>query len=178
MKNVPRHHPPDEYCADSPEARKPVFQTASIAQKYNCALKRLDFQQEEALMSSLPIGLNQIEIERGLTTSSTAVFIPFVSQELFQDGQALYYGLNALSNNMIMVDRKQLKNPNGLILGTPGCFAGETRVRLADGRARSLSELVDSGVEEIEVKAYDMKNEEVVNAKADEIRIEKYVKIF
>ena len=153
-----------------------VFQTASIAQKYNCALKRLDFQQEEALMSSLPIGLNQIEIERGLTTSSTAVFIPFVSQELFQDGQALYYGLNALSNNMIMVDRKQLKNPNGLILGTPGCFAGETRVRLADGRARSLSELVDSGVEEIEVKAYDMKNEEVVNAKADEIRIEKYVK--
>ena len=153
-----------------------VFQTASIAQKYNCALKRLDFQQEEALMSSLPIGLNQIEIERGLTTSSTAVFIPFVSQELFQDGQALYYGLNALSNNMIMVDRKQLKNPNGLILGTPGCFAGETRVMLADGSARSLSELVDSGVEEIEVKAYDMKNEEVVNAKADEIRIEKYVK--
>lgn len=97
-----------------------IFQTASIAQKYNCSLKRLDFQQEEGLMSSLPIGLNKIEIERGLTTSSTAVFIPFVSQELFQDGQALYYGLNALSNNMIMVDRKQLKNPNGLILGTPG----------------------------------------------------------
>ena len=97
-----------------------VFQTASIAQKYNCALKRLDFQQEEGLMSSLPIGLNQVEIERGLTTSSTAVFIPFTTQELFQGGEALYYGLNALSNNMIMVDRKQLKNPNGLILGTPG----------------------------------------------------------
>ena len=71
-------------------------------------------------MSSLPIGLNQIEIERGLTTSSTAVFVPFTTQELFQNGEALYYGLNALSNNMIMVDRKQLKNPNGLILGTPG----------------------------------------------------------
>ena len=97
-----------------------VFQTASIAQKYNCALKRLDFQQEEGLMSSLPIGLNQIEIERGLTTSSTAIFVPFTTQELFQGGEALYYGLNALSNNMIMVDRKQLKNPNGLILGTPG----------------------------------------------------------
>ena len=97
-----------------------IFQTASIAQKYNCALKRLDFQQEEGLMSSLPIGLNQIEIERGLTTSSTAVFVPFTTQELFQGGEALYYGLNALSNNMIMVDRKKLKNPNGLILGTPG----------------------------------------------------------
>ena len=41
--------------------------------------------------------------------------------ELFQNGkEALYYGLNALSNNLIMVDRKALKNPNGLILGTPG----------------------------------------------------------
>ena len=99
-----------------------VFQTAAIAQKYNCALKRLDFQQEEGLMSSLPIGINQVEIERGLTTSSTAVFMPFSTQEFFQGGEALYYGLNALSNNMIMVDRKQLKNPNGLYhkgTGTP-----------------------------------------------------------
>ena len=98
-----------------------VFQAASIAQKYNCQLTRLDFRQEEGLMSSLPLGLNQIEIQRGLTTSSVAVFIPFTTQELFQDGkEALYCGLNALSNNLIMVDRKRLKNPNGLILGTPG----------------------------------------------------------
>ena len=72
-------------------------------------------------MSSLPLAQNQIEIQRGLTTSSTAIFVPFTTQELFQDGkEALYYGLNALSNNLIMVDRKKLKNPNGLILGTPG----------------------------------------------------------
>ena len=98
-----------------------VFQAASIAQKYNCQLTRLDFRQEEGLMSSLPLGLNQIEIQRGLTTSSVAIFIPFTTQELFQDGkEALYCGLNALSNNLIMVNRKRLKNPNGLILGTPG----------------------------------------------------------
>ena len=97
-----------------------VFQTAAIAQKYNCALKRLDFQQEEGLMSSLPIGVNQVEIERGLTTSSTAVFVPFTTQELFQGGEALYYGLNATSGNMILADRKKLKTPNGMILGTPG----------------------------------------------------------
>jgi len=98
-----------------------VFQASSIAQKYNCQLTRMDFQQEEGLMSSLPLGRNQIEIQRGLTTSSTAIFVPFTTQELFQSGgEALYYGLNALSNNLIMVDRKQLKNPNGLILGTPG----------------------------------------------------------
>ena len=97
-----------------------VFQTAGVAQKYNCALKRLDFQQEQGLMSCLPIGVNQIEIQRGLTTSATAIFVPFTTQELFQDGEALYYGINAVSSNMIMVDRKRLKNPNGLILGTPG----------------------------------------------------------
>ncbi len=98
-----------------------VFQASSIAQKHNCQLVRLDFQQEEGLMSSLPLGVNQIEIQRSLTTSSTAIFVPFTTQELFQNGkEALYYGLNALSNNLIMVDRKALKNPNGLILGTPG----------------------------------------------------------
>ena len=98
-----------------------VFQASSIAQKHNCQLVRLDFQQEEALMSSLPLGLNQIDIQRSLTTSSTAIFVPFTTEELFQSGkEALYYGLNALSNNLIMVDRKRLKNPNGLILGTPG----------------------------------------------------------
>ena len=98
-----------------------VFQASSIAQKHNCQLVRLDFQQEEGLMSSLPLGVNQVEIQRSLTTSSTAIFVPFTTQELFQSGkEALYYGLNALSNNLIMVDRKLLKNPNGLILGTPG----------------------------------------------------------
>jgi hypothetical protein len=91
-----------------------VFAAAGIAQKHNCTLKRLDWQQEQGLMSSLPLGLNQIEVQRRLTTSSTAIFVPFTTCELFMDGQALYYGLNALSNNMIMADRKQLKNPNGL----------------------------------------------------------------
>lgn len=97
-----------------------AFQMSGIAQKYNCALRRLDYQQETGLMSSLPLGKSYIPIKRALTTTSTAIFVPFTTQELFQDGEALYYGLNGLSNNMIMVDRKKLKNPNGLILGTPG----------------------------------------------------------
>ena len=108
--------------ADSvPKLRNNVFQASSIAQKYNCQLVRLDFRQEEGLMSSLPLGLNQVEIQRSLTTSAVAIFVPFTTQELYQNGsEALYCGLNALSNNLIMVDRKFLKNPNGLILGTPG----------------------------------------------------------
>ena len=97
-----------------------IFRASSVAQKHNCHLVRLDFQQEQGLVSALPLGVNQIRIERGLTTSAVAIFVPFISQELFQSGEALYYGLNATSGNMILADRKQLKTPNGLILGTPG----------------------------------------------------------
>ena len=97
-----------------------VKQAQSIALQHNCQLIPLDYQQEAGMVSCLPLGENQIQIQRGLTTSA-AVFMPFTTQELCQNGaEALYYGLNALSNNLIMVDRKQLKNPNGLILGTPG----------------------------------------------------------
>lgn len=97
-----------------------VFTVSGIVQKYNCSLKRLDFQQEQGLLSSLLLGHNGIEIQRGLTTSSTAIFVPFLTQELCMDGQAVYYGMNALSHNIIMADRKKLKNPNGLFLGVPG----------------------------------------------------------
>ena len=163
--------------ADNPrQLDNNVFQASSIAQKYNCQLTRLDFQQEEGLMSCLPLGLNQIEIQRGLTTSSTAIFVPFTTQELFQNGkEALYYGINALSNNLIMVDRKLLKNPNGLILGTPGCFDGKTRILLADGSTPTFAELVEAGITEAMVKSYDYDTGEIVDARAIDIRIEKYV---
>ena len=109
------------------ELENVVFQTAGIAQKYNCALKRLDYQQEPGLMSCLPLAMNFVPIKRALTTTSTAIFVPFTTQELFMAGESIYYGLNALSNNLIMADRKKLKNPNGLILGTPG--SGFIRLR-------------------------------------------------
>ena len=98
-----------------------LLQASGIANKHNCTLIRLDYQQEQGFMTSLPLGKTFVPIQRSLTTSSTAIFVPFTTQELFQSGgEALYYGLNTLSSNLIMVDRKLLKNPNGLILGTPG----------------------------------------------------------
>ena len=98
-----------------------VLQAPRIAQKHKRTPTPPDFQQEQVLSSSLHPAQTFIEIRRGLTTSSTAIFVPFTTQELFHNGaESLYYGLNALSNNLIMVDRKKLKNPNGLILGTPG----------------------------------------------------------
>ncbi|MDR1467277.1 MAG: DUF87 domain-containing protein [Oscillospiraceae bacterium] len=97
-----------------------IFTVSGITQKYNCFLKRLDFQQEQGFMSSLPLGYNGIEIQRGMTTSSTAIFVPFMTQELRMGGEALYYGMNALSHNIIMANRKKLKSANGLYLGSTG----------------------------------------------------------
>ena len=97
-----------------------LFTIGGIAQKYNCGIKRLDFQQEQGFVSSLALGYNGVEIQRGMTTSSTAIFVPFMTRELRMDGQALYYGMNALSNNVIMADRKKLKSANGMYLGSTG----------------------------------------------------------
>ena len=97
-----------------------IFTVGGIAQKYNCALKRLDWQQEQGFVSSLALGYNEVEVQRGMTTSSTAIFIPFMTRELRMAGPSLYYGMNALSHNVIMADRKKLKSANGLYLGSTG----------------------------------------------------------
>lgn len=90
-----------------------------ICQKNNCALMSCDYLQEDYLTSTLPLGVNNILVSREMHTSGVAIFVPFTTQELFQlDGT--YYGLNTVSGNMIMANRSNLKNPNGLILGTPG----------------------------------------------------------
>ncbi len=103
------------------ELENTLQRLSSIAQQNNCNLRRLDFQQEQGMTSSLPLADNLIRIQRELTSTSLGILIPFTTQELFQPGDSsLYYGLNAISNNLIMVDRLRLKNPNGLILGTPG----------------------------------------------------------
>ena len=81
--------------ADSvPKLRNNVFQTSSIAQKYNCQLVRLDFRQEEGLMSSLPLGLNQVEIQRSLTTSAVAKLKQVERGEL--DADAFLGGITAM----------------------------------------------------------------------------------
>ncbi|HHH4983929.1 TPA: VirB4-like conjugal transfer ATPase, CD1110 family [Streptococcus pyogenes] len=105
------------------ELENAIYKAKIIAEKQDSKLVSLSMQQEQAIMSALPFGynINEIDHERGLTTSAVAIFVPFTTQELYQeDNTPVYYGLNALSNNMIQVSRKSLKNPNGLFLGTPG----------------------------------------------------------
>jgi type IV secretory pathway VirB4 component len=92
---------------------------SSTARKFICRVRVLHYQQENGLNSALPLCNNQLHIKRTLTTESTSIFMPFSSQELMQK-EGLYYGLNAVSRNLILLNRKASKNANGFILGTPG----------------------------------------------------------
>lgn len=92
-----------------------------IAQKNNCRIMGLDYMQERSLASTLPLGYNAVPVNRVLTTTATAIFLPFTTQEIFHGGQAIYYGRNDISKNLILASRKEkLNNPNGIILGPPG----------------------------------------------------------
>lgn len=101
------------------EIDKNLEQLKTIMGKYMCQIKCLNFQQEKGLSSAMPLGRCDVFTDRLLTTESAAIFIPFSSQELTQNN-GMYYGLNAVSKNLILFNRKNSKNANGVILGTPG----------------------------------------------------------
>ena len=101
------------------ELRENVEKLKGVARSNGCELSPIACEQEAGLNATLPLARNDIKIRRTLTTASQAIFIPFTTQELF-DKSGMYYGLNALSRNLIFFNRKGLKNPAGFVLGTPG----------------------------------------------------------
>lgn len=107
------------YADDLDTLQDNAFQIMATARKNNVKIDRLDLRQREGINSIIPVGKNHVNIERTLTTASTAIFVPFTTMELYQKS-GMYYGLNALSRNLIFFNRYTLKAPNGVILGTPG----------------------------------------------------------
>lgn len=97
-----------------------IFSINGVMQKYNCNMRKLDYQQENAFMSSLPLCYNEVRVDRRLSTSALGILIPFSVQELYDTNGGLSYGVNAQSNNIILANRRSLTNPNGLIIGIPG----------------------------------------------------------
>lgn len=94
-------------------------QISTVCAQKSCTLAPLDDRQREGFNSILPLGKKHIDISRSLTTESTAIWVPFTTQELYQPG-GLYYGLNAMSHNMIFFNRAGLEAPNGWYLGKSG----------------------------------------------------------
>lgn len=161
------------YAKDLDTLNDNIYQIMAAARKKNCKASLLDYLQEEGMNSSLPLGKNHVEIQRTLTTASTAIFVPFTTQELFQKG-GLYYGLNALSRNLIFLNRKTLMNSSGFILGTPGCFTGDTMFALENGEIISLQDACTKA-EPFKIKSYDIKQQKSVISTARNPRMTKQV---
>ena len=91
----------------------------TIAQNRMCQIATLNYQQMDGLKTVLPIGVRKINAFRTLTTESLAVFMPFKVQEI-QDKGGMYYGQNAISNNLILCNKANLLNQSSMLLGVPG----------------------------------------------------------
>lgn len=101
------------------ELNKNTNTIISIAGKYLVTIKKLSYQQEPGFTTTLPLALNKLAVQRYLTTETAALYIPFTAQELAQKN-GFYYGLNAVSRNLILYNRSNSLNANGIILGTSG----------------------------------------------------------
>ncbi|PWF27078.1 VirB4-like conjugal transfer ATPase, CD1110 family [Ancrocorticia populi] len=105
--------------ADEAELAEAVKRVRRVCGKHSCVLENLKYMQIDGLNALLPLGRNDLPIFRTLTTAVAAVMIPFTTQELLQPG-GLFYGVNALSKNLIVADRTLGMNSNAFILGTTG----------------------------------------------------------
>lgn len=108
----------------------------AIGRARGCQFNVLRYQQEDALNTVLPLGLKRIEATRTLTTECTAVLMPFKSQEI-QDAGGIYYGVNAVSHNLIICNRGNLLNGNGFITGVSG--SGKSMAAKQEVSALALS---------------------------------------
>ena len=106
--------------ADTKEQLDADTETVLITgRKHLCQIVPLKYQQMDGLNTVLPIGVRNVEILRTLTTESLAVLNPFRVQEIFDKG-GIYYGENAISHNLIMVNKTNLLNQSSFLLGVPG----------------------------------------------------------
>ena len=107
------------FANDKEELEKNTKSVQSVASRFLCQFKTLHYQQEHGFTTSLPLAFNRVYVQRLLTTETASLFIPFSTQELAQKN-GMYYGLNAVSRNLLLFNRMNSKNANGVILGTPG----------------------------------------------------------
>ena len=106
--------------ADSKEQLEAITETIMItARKHLCQIAILRYQQLNGLNTALPIGVRKIDNLRTFTTESLATLTPFRVQEIMDKG-GIFYGVNAISNNLIMVNKSNLLNQSSFLLGVPG----------------------------------------------------------
>lgn len=107
------------YGDSSAQLDERVRRICSTVQQQTCRFDSILYEQRNAMNSMLPLGKKWLGLERTLETVSTAIYVPFTTQELFQPS-GLYEGINARSKNLILCNRKLLPAPAGMVLGMTG----------------------------------------------------------
>lgn len=107
------------YADDKEELENNTKSLLTMCNKHVLSVEKLYYQQEIGFRSVLPLGQSEVPVNRMLTSDAVALFIPFTTRELVQEG-GFYYGINAISKNLLLFNRLKSKNQNGLILGQPG----------------------------------------------------------
>ena len=89
--------------------------------KAGCAIRELRFARELLFNSILPLGIDNASefIKRGYLTTEISGFLPFSVADLVSPGGQCY-GINILSRNLLVLDRRNFTNPHGLYLGASG----------------------------------------------------------
>ncbi len=106
--------------ADTKEELDSMTETVeTIGKRNSVTIEEHYLKQRESLNTALPIGVRQVETMRTMLTQSLAVLMPFNVQEL-NDKQGCYYGINQVSKNINIGNRKKLINGNGFVFGVPG----------------------------------------------------------
>ncbi len=81
--------------------------------------KSVLFQAEQGFNSTLPLGIDELNITFNMNSSPIAASFPFISSELTSDNGILY-GINRHNNSLILFDRFSLQNANMVVFATSG----------------------------------------------------------
>ena len=90
-----------------------------IGKTHNMDIVLHSHRQLDALNTSLPTGARFVNTMRTITSEELSIFIPFNVEEIHDD-LGYCYGFNKVSKNLIIGNRKLLKNGNGMVFGVPG----------------------------------------------------------
>ncbi len=105
--------------ADTKEELDSITETLrNIGNGRMCQIEPHHYQQMEALNTVLPVGNRQVSTLRTMLTRDIAALLPFHVQELQENG--VCYGINQVSHNLCIANRKNLANGNGMVFGIPG----------------------------------------------------------
>jgi len=81
--------------------------------------KKAFYQAEQGFKSTLPLGIDELQIAFNMNSSPVASSFPFISSELSSDDGVLY-GINRHNNSLILFDRFSLQNANSVVFATSG----------------------------------------------------------